>query len=195
MEEIVIRTVSEILSDLGQKYRQPQMKLRQMTLRGEITQVIRGLYETDKNTPGEALAGAIYGPSYLSFDYALSRHGLIPEAVHLFTSASFKKNKTKLYKTPFGEFSYSNVPPDVFPHGVNIENAEDRPYAMATCEKALCDKLYKEHPIAGKRAMETFLFENLRIEVGDFRNLDFDFIEKVAPLYRKKNLQILSKMR
>ena len=72
----MIRTVSEILSDLGQKYRQPQMKLRQMTLRGEITQVIRGLYETDKNTPGEALAGAIYGPSYLSFDYALSRHGL-----------------------------------------------------------------------------------------------------------------------
>ena len=90
---------------------------------------------------------------------------------------------------------YSDVPPDVFPHGVNIENAEDRPYAMATCEKALCDKLYKEHPIAGKRAMGTFLFENLRIEVGDFRNLDFDFIEKVAPLYRKKNLQILSKMR
>ena len=63
----MIRNVSEILSDLGQKYRQPQMKLRQMTLRGEITQVIRGLYETDKNTPGEALAGAIYGPSYLSF--------------------------------------------------------------------------------------------------------------------------------
>ena len=29
--------------------------------------------------------------------------------------------------------------------------------------KALCDKLYKEHPIAGKRAMETFLFENFRI--------------------------------
>ena len=36
MEEIVIRNVSEILSDLGQKYRQPQMKLRQMTLRGTI---------------------------------------------------------------------------------------------------------------------------------------------------------------
>ena len=72
---------------------------------------------------------------------------------------------------------------------------ESRPYAMATCEKALCDRLYKEHPIAGKRAMETFLFENLRIEIEDFRNLAFDFIQKIAPLYKRKNLYILSKMR
>jgi len=191
----VIRSASEILSTLSQKYRQPQMKLQQMTRRGEIMQVIRGLYETESDTPGEVLAGAIYGPSYLSFDYALSRHGLIPEGVRLFTSASFKKNKAKFYKTPFGEFSYSDVPADVFPHGVNIENVESRPYAMATCEKALCDRLYKEHPIAGKRAVETFLFENLRIEIEDFRNLDFDFIQKIAPLYKRKNLYILSKMR
>ena len=191
----MIRNVSEILSTLGQKYKQPQMKLRQMTQRGEISQVIRGLYETESDTPGEVLAGAIYGPSYLSFDYALSRHGLIPEGVRLFTSASFKKNKTKLYTTPFGEFSYSDVPADVFPHGVNIENAEDRPYAMATCEKALCDRLYKESPLASKRAMEVFLFENLRIENENFQNLDFDFIQEVAPLYKRKNLYILSKMR
>lgn len=68
MEEIVIRTASEILSTLSQEYKQPQMKLRQMTLRGEIFKIIRGLYETDRNTPGEVLAGAIYGPSYLSFE-------------------------------------------------------------------------------------------------------------------------------
>jgi len=191
----VIRTASEILSNLGQKYKQPQMKLQQMARRGEIFQVIRGLYETESNTPGEFLAAAIYGPSYLSFDYALSRHGLIPEGVRLFTSASFKKNKNKLYKTPFGEYSYSDIPAEAFPHGVVIENAEVRPYAMANCEKALCDKLYKEHPIAGKRGLETLLFEDLRIEEEDFRNLDFGFIQKIAPLYKRKNLYILTKMR
>ena len=191
----MIKTASEILSTLSQEYKQPQMKLRQMTLRGEIFKIIRGLYETDRNTPGEVLAGAIYGPSYLSFEYALSRHGLIPERVNLYTSASFQKNKNKLYRTPFGEFSYSDIPTDAFPHGVNIENMEDRPYTMATCEKALCDRLYKESPITSKRAMESFLFENLRIENEDFNNLDFNFIHKIALLYKKKNLYILSKMR
>lgn len=190
----MIRTASEILSTLGLRYKQPQMKLRLMTQHGEIFKVIRGIYETDGNTSGEMLAGVIYGPSYLSFEYALSRYGLIPEKVSLFTSASFNKNKTKFYKTPFGEFLYSDIPVDVFPHGVTIENADDRPYSIATCEKALCDKLYKESPITSKREMEQFLFENLRIEQGDFCNLDFDFIRKIAPLYKKKNLYILSKM-
>lgn len=170
------------------------MKLRLMTQHGEIFKVIRGLYETDRNTSGEVLAGAIYGPSYLSFEYALSRHGLIPERVSLFTSASFNKNKTKFYKTPFGDFSYSTIPADVFSHGVSIENVDSRPYSIATCEKALCDKLYKENPITSKRGMEQFLFENQRIEQEDFRNLDFNFIQSIAPLYKKKNLYILSKM-
>jgi hypothetical protein len=163
------------------------MKLRQMTLRGEIFKIIRGLYETDRNTPGEVLAGAIYGPSYLSFEYALSRHGLIPERVNLFTSASFQKNKNKLYQTPFGEFSYSDIPTEVFPHGVNIKNIEDRPYAMATCEKALCDRLYKESPITSKRAMESFLFENLRIENEDFNNLDLILSTKLH-FYTKRRI-------
>ena len=43
--------------------------------------------------------------------------------------------------------------------------------------------------------MESFLFENLRIEHEDFNNLDFNFIHKIALLYKKKNLYILSKMR
>ena len=190
----MIRTATEILSNLSHRYKQPQMKLRLMTQHGEIFKVIRGLYETDLNTSGAGLASAIYGPSYLSFEYALSRHGLIPERVSLFTSASFRKNKTKIYKTPFGDFSYSAIPADVFSHGVSIENTDNRPYSIATCEKALCDKLYKDSPITSKRGMEQFLFENLRIEQNDFRNLDFNFIQSIAPLYRKKNLYILSKM-
>lgn len=62
---------------------------------------------------------------------------------------------------------------------------------MATIEKALCDKLYKESPVNGKRELEAFLFENLRIEIEDFRNLDFGFIKQIAPLYKKKNLKLL----
>lgn len=162
------------------------MKLRQMVLHHEIFKIIRWLYETDKNSSGEFLAGAIYGPSYLFFDYALSRCGLIPERVSAFTSATFGKNKSKEYRTLFGTFLYFCIPPADFPLGVNIINSNNRPYLIATVEKALCDKLYKENPVNGKRELETFLFENLRIEIEDFRNLDFAFIKQIAPLYKKR---------
>ena len=41
------------------------------------------------------LADSIYGPSYLSFEFALEYHSLIPKAVHQFTSATFEKNRKK----------------------------------------------------------------------------------------------------
>lgn len=167
----MVRTTSEIISSLSESYKQPRMKLLQMVQHGELFRVIRGLMETDKNTPGEVLAGAIYGPSYLSFEYALSRYGLIPERVHLYTSASFGKNKTKHYKTPFGEFSYTDIPQDVFPHGVSIENIENRPYAIAIPEKTLCDKLYKERPIMNMH--EILLCDYGRMGVNYFKKNSF----------------------
>lgn len=53
------------------------------------------MYETDSNTPGYLLAGSIYGPSYLSFDFALAYYDLIPERVVNYTSATFGKKKKK----------------------------------------------------------------------------------------------------
>ena len=65
-------------------------KIRREVQGGKLMQVARGLYETDARTDGKYLAGAIYGPSYLSFDYVLSVHALIPEAVYgSYTSATF----------------------------------------------------------------------------------------------------------
>ena len=47
-------------------------KIRREVQSGRLTQITRGLYETDARADGKYLAGAIYGPSYLSFDYVLS---------------------------------------------------------------------------------------------------------------------------
>lgn len=59
----------------------------------KLFRIIRGLYETNKNTPAYLLAGSIYGPSYISFEYALSYYGLIPERVTTVTCATFNKKK------------------------------------------------------------------------------------------------------
>lgn len=60
--------------DLAMKYKDYtdiKGKIRRDIQTGVLTQVTRGVYESNANTDGKYLAGLIYGPSYLSFDYAL----------------------------------------------------------------------------------------------------------------------------
>ena len=91
----MIKTYNTLLKEL-QDYKAPNNKISRMVRNGIITPIIKGLYETNENTPGYLLANIIYGPSYLSFDFALSYYGLIPEAVYTFTSATFEKKKEKI---------------------------------------------------------------------------------------------------
>ena len=66
----MIKTTAMILSELLQ-YASPADKLTRMVQQGEYIKIAKGLYETDRSTPGYLLAGSIYGPSYLSFEFAL----------------------------------------------------------------------------------------------------------------------------
>ena len=78
-------------------------KIRREVQSGRLTQIARGLYETDARADGKYLASAIYGPSYLSFDYVLSMYSLIPEAIfRTYTSATFRKGKVKHFENAFG---------------------------------------------------------------------------------------------
>ena len=90
----MIKTTAMLLQEL-QSYRNPRDKLARMVQNKECIPIIQGLYETDSSTPGYRLANCICTPSYLSFEFALSFHGLIPEAVYNFTSATFEKKKKK----------------------------------------------------------------------------------------------------
>ena len=115
----MIKTTAMLLEEL-REYGSPKSKLARMAERGECFPITRGLYETDRNAPAYLLAGSIYGPSYISFEYALSRYGLIPEAVYAVTCATFEKKKKKKYETPFGTFTYRDVPSEAFPLGLRL---------------------------------------------------------------------------
>ena len=168
-------------------------KIRREVQGGRLVQVARGLYETDAHSDGKYLAGAIYGPSYLSFDYALSVHALIPEAVYTYTSATFQKGKTKRYENAFGTFLYRDVPAAVYPLGVEIRVERGYSYQIASPEKALCDKLYSLSPVYSVRALKELLFDDLRIDEAAFFALQKDDILQLAPLYRATNLKLLAK--
>lgn len=139
--------------------------------------------------------GAIYGPSYLSFDYALSAYSLIPENVYnTYTCATFHKGKVKKYENAFGLFLYRDVPDAAYNLGVDIKEQNGYSYQIAAPEKALCDKLYSLTPVKTLRDLRTLMFEDLRIDESVFWMLNLDDIRQLAPLYKSTNLKLLAKL-
>ena len=155
--------------------------------------IINGLYETNPNTPGYLLAGSVYGPSYISFEYALAFYGLIPEKVTTITCATFDKKKKKQYNTNFGTFTYRDIPVLVYPEEILLKQENNYSYQIATPEKALCDKLYTLSPLNNYLNLENMLFNDLRIDVEEFNKLDADKIDKLSNLYHSTNIDLLAK--
>lgn len=160
---------------------------------GKLYKIIKGLYETDPNTPEYLLAGCIYGPSYISFDYALAKYGLIPEKVNVITCATCDKKKKKEYCTQFGTFTYRDVPSSVYPEEIILKKENNYSYQIATPEKALCDKLYTLNPLKNYFELENMLFNDLRIDRDEFKKMDTQKIEKINTLYHSTNVDLLSK--
>lgn len=185
---------TQMLIDRFRNYGDPAGKIRRMVSAGEIIPVTRGIYETDGSLPGQLLAPVIYGPSYLSFEFALSHYGLIPEAVRAFTSATFGKRKIKSYENAFGRFTYRDVPAEVYP--LCVEQVQEGGYAyfIASPEKALCDKLWSLSPVHSMRDFRDMLFLDLRIDRDAIDRLDGDMIAGLSARYRGSNVKYLARL-
>lgn len=183
----MIFTTNMMLEKLND-YANPKSKLSRMVKQNECFQITKGLYETKEDTPGYFLAGSIYGPSYISFDFALSYYGLIPEAVYTVTCATYDKKKKKKYENIFGTFTYRDVPKEAFPVGIKLIQDGDYYYRIAEPEKALCDKLYTLNPVSNTRQLETLLLDYLRIDLDSLKNLDKEKISSLSKVYHSKNV-------
>jgi len=185
---------SQMLYENYKDYTDIKGKISRSIKKKELFSIAKGKYETDKNTNLMLLSGYIYGPSYISFEYALSYYGLIPERVYEITSATFNKRRQKYFSNYFGNFSYKDVPTNVFPFEINyfIENGYS--YQIATKEKALCDMLYKVAPVRSIKELKLLLFDNLRIDLNEFNKLNKNKILELAPLYNSSNLSLLAKL-
>lgn len=189
----MIKTYNMIIHELHD-YRSPKTKLGRLVKEGVYTPVIRGLYETDPNTAGYLLAGSIYGPSYLSFDFALSYYGMIPEIVHTVTCATYNKKKKRIYETEFGNFIYRDVPVKAYPIGIIIKNESDYSFQIATKEKALSDKLYSMKPISNQKELETVLVDDLRIDMDEVIKLDENDLREISEAYHSTNVSLLYRL-
>jgi predicted transcriptional regulator of viral defense system len=189
----MIITIEE-LKDKYNTFGDIQGKIRREVNQGKYIPIVRGLYETNKNTPGYYLSSYIYGPSYLSFDYALSYYGLIPERVNAYTSATYNKSKSKTYFTPYGTYIYRDIPNAAFPLDINAIEENDYVYFIASKEKAICDKLYSIKSATSIIKLKELLFENLRIDRDQFALLDRDKLALLSKKYPSRNLSILEKL-
>ncbi len=177
------------LMDQLKDYNAPRDKISRMIKKKEIIQVKKGLYvlspEFGSPIQLKVLANLIYGPSYISMEYALSYWGLIPEKVEEITSITNKRNKT--FHTPVGTFSYKYL--ETAKYAVGIERISDEPgaFLMASKEKALCDRI-AFIPNLGIKEMTSFLAEDLRLDLAECVGLNIDLLHEIAQVYHKKSI-------
>ena len=134
------------------------------------------------------LAQFIYGPSYISFESALSYHGWIPERVTVTCSATVKQ--TKSFNTPVGEFSFEKIPNDSFKLGVSYVKEESASYLIADPWKAIADMIYCRKKTWGSINDLTL---DLRIEEDSIKSHKLDLLSELSEEYlhkfTKKTLQ------
>ena len=182
------------LSVKYKEYSNIYQKINNECKKGILVKIKRGLYTDDLYNDKEMIANICYNPSYISFEYALSYYGVIPEFVSTFTSATFGKKNNKIYHMKDFTFDYRSVPNEVFPMGILIlKNSKDISYKIASKEKALCDLLYSKYPVRSIKDLITLLFEDMRIDENEFLKMNVEFIKEIAPLYHSNSLNVLKK--
>ena len=176
------------------KYSNIYQKIKSEYEKGVLIKIKRDLYTDDLYNDRELIANMCYNPSYISFEYALSYYGVIPEYVSVFTSAVFGKKNNKIYYMRDFIFDYKSIPSQVFSKGILfMKNSNNISYKIASKEKALCDLLYAKYPVRSIKNLKQLLFEDLRIDENEFIKMDFNFILEIAPLYHSNSLNTLVK--
>lgn len=85
------------------------------------------------------LANLICEPSYVSTEMALNHYGVIPEVLTSTTSVTTAKTQT--ITTPFGDFVYQSIQPELF-FGYELLEVRNRRVQIASLEKSILDYLY-----------------------------------------------------
>ena len=171
-------------------------KISNLVKNGDLIRLKKGFYTFSKaylNKPIDLISAAnmLYTPSYISFYYALSYYGMIPERVSEITSATSKNEK--LFDTPIGRFSYKKIPINAYSLGVDWINDEiEGGKFIATAEKALCDKIKYDRGIGTltQTSMLEYLKYDLRLDIT--KKLDTNFIREISIAYKSRNLKTLA---
>lgn len=170
--------------DCLRAYKNPRIKLNHLLKMKALIRVKKGIYIFEKKFArrpysSEVLANMIYGPSYVSLEWACQYYRLIPEKVTTVTSVTTQRSRQ--FQTPLGLFTYDHLPIQIFSVGVTLINFSDKLQAIiATKEKALADLLViRRGSFSSMKHFKEVLFDDLRIEEDDLESLDLDLLKMI----------------
>lgn len=175
------------------KMSSPSEKIRTLEKDGQLIRLKRGLYVVSSEVSGKPVnaclcANHIYGPSYVSQQWALRWYGLIPEQVYTMTSVTTKH--TRMFENAIGRFTYEQVKPEYFAIGVNNIEEHGVSFLIASREKALCDFILHDSyvPCQSVKSLWKYLEEDIRFDMDELMTFDISIIEACAKVGRKENI-------
>lgn len=190
----MLMCTEDLLEELSKECSDPAAMLRRLVDERKIIRMKRGLYETDPLTPAYLDANAMHEPSYISFEYALARHGILHGEYMVVTSATTGLDDGSLaYSTPIGMFRYINIPPRAFPASIDALLVNGREVRIATPEKAVCDTLCLTRPVGSLDGIVNLMFVELGFDERRILEMDLDRISEISGLYRSRTVSTLAR--
>jgi predicted transcriptional regulator of viral defense system len=155
---------------------------------GRVIRLKKGVFilaDDDRKVelPRPYLANQLYGPSYVSLEYALSYYGLIPERVNDITSVTSRK--TMRFTNEAGTFIYRHVKPKAY-RGFDMAEGESAlRFFIAEPEKAVVDFLYFN--------LDKFAYDDPGVFEESYRfqnteRLDMKKVRRFAGIFENKKL-------
>lgn len=167
-----------------------------MIAAGDIIRIRKGLYLfadrfRRETVSRELLANLIHGPSYVSLEYALSHHGLIPERIETVTSVCI--GRSRRFATPLGTFVYRSLTMRRYSCGAELYDGPGGSFFMATPAKALVDTVWTDKRLESSRSpdMDSYLFADLRIDREQLKAIPVDDVVEAAAAYRSPKIDRL----
>ena len=143
-------------------------RLNKYVRAGKLIRVHRGLYAKDKNYDKFELATKIYTPSYISFETALAKAGVIFQFYGQILIASYVTREVIIDDKTY---SYKRVRDSILTNHAGIEAKNN--YHIATPERAFLDVVYLS---------KDYHFDNLS-------PLNWDKVFEILPIYNNKSLE------
>lgn len=181
--------VASLFPDIKSKHD----KISAMEKRGDLLRIKQGWYVAHPNITEqlfseEVMANHLYGPSYISLQYALRFYGLIPERV--FTVTSMTTRRSKMFHNSLSWYEYVHIDEKVFPIGIRAITAYDSTFLIASPEKALCDLISNISHLNLRYRDEilVWLEEDVRFDMDELFHFDTNIMREYAKVGPKKNM-------
>lgn len=157
-KNLIIFTPLDIRRLFGSSKIATTFLLHRYTKKGFIIRLKRGLYALqDTKTPDLYLANKLYEPSYVSLEFALSYHRIIPETVYEITSVTPKASRR--FNVSGKLFTYRKIQKTAFT-GYTTARQRGLTFLIADPEKAFVDLNYLRI-INGKKPISRFNKEKI----------------------------------